>query len=419
MQRTFMAFRRPQNFTKPNISVIKQIVGKTRDVASAMSFQTFTAVSLEEAKQAMRLALGTDAVILASKKRPDGVVEIRAIKKGMPLFEGEGPRSLRPPGPKIGSSLASRSRGTRDTGTGAHRNGAVEGSGLHERVEKSASSSALSKLKGDFTSKLQGSREGFSDSVHAELSDKLQPQGITPGLVKALAVEVRNAPEGEMTAKLEYAFERVLRFSPITLSPDAPIMLMGQTGAGKTSSAAKLAARAAGMGDRAAFLCADIGRAGALDQMTTYAEALDTRFWPIEDPQDVTNVLRQERPEDILILDTPGVSPFAPTDILAMQAFRDALQGEPILVLPASGDVHEHIDWANAFRDIGVRRCIITKFDTSRRIGAAVSAAFESNLALAHFAEAPFIADGLIDANPGYLAQRLMMKDPARIGSSF
>ena len=172
------------------------------------------------------------------------------------------------------------------------------------------------------------------------------------------------------------------------------------------------------MGERAAFLCADIGRAGALDQMTTYADALDTKFWPIEDPQDVINVLNNERPDDILILDTPGVSPFSPADVIAMEAFRDSLQAEPLLVLPASGDMNEHIDWANSFRDIGVRRCIITKFDTSRRIGAAVSAAYESNLALAHFSEAPFIADGLIDANPAYLAHRLLMKDPARIGHS-
>ncbi len=383
-----------------------------------MSFQTFTAASLEEAKQSMRSALGADAVILASKKRPDGVVEIRAIKKGMPLFEGEGPRNYAPP--KVSSALASRIKSGKEPSgiTSGARNSNVDGSGLHERVEKSVSSSALNKLKGDFSNKLQGAKAGYSDPLHAELAEKLQPQGISEALVKALAVEGRSAPDTDLTGVLEYAFGRVMRFAPLTLSPDAPVMLMGQTGAGKTSSAAKLAARAAGAGGPAAFLCAEIGRAGALDQMTTYAEALDTQFGPIEDPQDVTDILRNERPEDILILDTPGVSPFAPTDILAMQAYRDALHGEPILVLPASGDMHEHIDWANAFRDIGVRRCIITKFDTSRRIGAAVSAAFESNLALAHFSEAPFIADGLIDANPEYLAHRLLMKDPARIGGS-
>ena len=75
-------------------------------------------------------------------------------------------------------------------------------------------------------------------------------------------------------------------------------------------------------------------------------------------------------------------------------------------------------DWAHAFREVGVRRCIITKFDTSRRVGAALSAAYEGKLALAHFSEAPFIADGLIDASPTYLARRLVIEQPARIAQS-
>ena len=117
------------------------------------------------------------------------------------------------------------------------------------------------------------------------------------------------------------------------------------------------------------------------------------------------------------MLDTPGVSPFARADIAAMKAFREASGAEPILVIPASGDVAEHTDWVQAFVDIGVRRCVVTKFDTSRRVGAALSAAFRAGMALAHFSEAPFIADGLVDANPDYLASRLLLDQPGRIAT--
>lgn len=385
-----------------------------------MSFQTFTAPSLKEAKIAMRASLGQEAVILATKKCLNGKIEIRAIKKGMPLFDGEGPKNsapaARPP-----SSLAARGIATRNkTMPPAARpisKSSTEGSGLHNQIEKSAAKTALNHLKGDFSEKLGASKPTTIDPVYRDIREALQPQGISPNLIRALSAEARQAPHNDLTGMLEYAFSKVMKFAPLSLSPDIPIMLMGQTGAGKTSSAAKLAAKAASMGAKAAFMCADIGRAGALDQMTTYAEALDTKFWPIEDPQDVINIIKHDQPQEILILDSPGVSPFAPADIAAMKSFRQALDGEPVLVLPASGDVNEHIDWANAFRDIGVRRCIVTKFDTSRRIGAAISAAFEGNLALAHFSEAPFIADGLIDANPAYLAHRLLLTEPARIGS--
>lgn len=395
---------------------------------SVMSFETFSAPTLNEAKAAMRARLGEGAVILATRKRQDGMVELRAIRKGMPLFDGEGPASPAPkkdtprvePHQEAGKSrpvsgLAARTAKRPDD---EKRSTPREGTGLHNKIERSAGESALSALKGDFSLKLGGRGGDPDDPFQREIAQALQPHGISQKLIKALANEARSAHARDLTGMLEHAFARVLNYAPLTLTAGAPIMLVGQTGAGKTSSAAKLAARAAAEGDKAAFLCADVGRAGALDQMTTYASALDTRYWPIEDPQDVENVLREENPREILILDTPGVSPFAPADIAAMRAFRDSLDAEPVLVLPASGDMYEHIDWANAFREIGVRRCIITKFDTSRRVGAALSAAFEGNLALAHFSEAPFIADGLIDASPAYLARRLVIENPARIADT-
>lgn len=381
-----------------------------------MSFETFTAPSLDEAKAAMRRQLGEDAVILATRKRSDGLIELRAIRKGMPLYDGEGPASPAPraetPPERPRSALAARSTAHRGDGSDRPR----EGTGLHKKIEKTAGASALSALKGDFSSKLGGGGQG--DPFERELTEMLAPHGISRNLIRALALEGRHSNARDLTGILDFAFDRVLNFAPLAMTRDKPIMLVGQTGAGKTSSAAKLAARVAASGDKAAFLCADVGRAGALDQMTTYANALDTRFWPIEDPQDVSDIMHNERPGEVLILDTPGVSPFAPADIAAMKAFRDSINAEPVLVLPASGDMYEHIDWAHAFAEIGVRRCIITKFDTSRRVGAALSAAYEGNLALAHFSEAPFIADGLIDASPAYIAHRLVIQDPARIAGT-
>ena len=161
----------------------------------------------------------------------------------------------------------------------------------------------------------------------------------------------------------------------------------------------------------------DVGRAGAVEQMGTYAKALDTQFFPVQDTQQIADIMRRERPREQVLLDTPGVSPYATADVAAMKAFREVIGAEPILVIPASGDVAEHTDWVQAFADIGVRRCIITKFATSRRIGAALTACYESGMAQAHLSEAPFIADGLVDANPDYLAHRLLMEQPGRIAS--
>ncbi|MEM9989620.1 MAG: hypothetical protein AAF723_08890, partial [Pseudomonadota bacterium] len=364
-----------------------------------MGYQTFTARSVDDAKRAMRKALGRDAVILSTRRHPDGTVEMRAIQKGQPLFKGEGGGMPRP-------SLFSRARGDAAAPTrpqAPRQQAARPEQDFAARAEQHSQQSAMSSLRGDFSEKLHRGAQ-TEDPLHSHYRALLSRHNISEKLITALVDEARHAGRRGETERLAYALERVLKFAPIAYSPDAHLMLVGQTGAGKTSSAAKLAARAAGLGGRIGFISADVGRAGAIEQLTTYAEALDTRFWPVEDPQQVADIMRHEQPKEQIILDTPGVSPFANADIAAMRAFREAIGAEPILVIPASGDVAEHTDWVKAFAQIGVRRCIVTKFDTSRRIGAALSAVHEAGVALAHLSEAPFIADGLVEANPEYLA---------------
>ena len=374
-----------------------------------MSYETFRAGSVPEAKAAMQRALGPDAVILSSKRLPDGSVELRAVRKGQALFKGEGG----------GSGLFGRAMGR--SAEAPSIGGLVEGSQdpIHDRRdvrEAPAPSGPMASLRGDIANKLSRDQR-YADPLFREYQQRLGRHGISDRFVGALAEAANAAPQPTDPGRLAHALSQTLRFDPIEPAPGQPIMLVGQTGAGKTSTAAKLAARVAQAGGRLGFISADVGRAGALEQLTTYAEALDTRLWPAPTPQDVTDVLRRDHPQEALVLDTPGVSPFARADIAAMRAFREALGAEPILVIPASGDVAEHTDWVQAFADIGVRRCVVTKFDTSRRVGAALSACFRSGMALAHLSEAPFIADGLVDANPDYIAGRLLLDQPGRIAA--
>ena len=384
-----------------------------------MSYQTFKADSVEAAKRQMRKALGDDAVILSTRRHADGTVEMRGIQKGKPLFKGEAggaPRGglfARAKG-KSAAPAQAPSLGGGEEVTGPPADAPAE----KEPAEapKEPARSAMASLRGDISNKLDRGAVA-DDPLLDHYRELLHRQGISEDLIRALVAEAHHAGSRSETERLSYALGCVLSFKPLVLSPDQPIMLVGQTGAGKTSSAAKLAARAASMGSRIAFMSADIGRAGAMEQMTTYAAALDTRFWPVEDPAHVADILRKERPREQIVLDTPGVSPFASADIAAMRAFREVIGAEPLLVIPASGDVEEHTDWVQAFADIGVRRCIITKFDTSRRIGAALSACYAAGMSIAHISEAPFIADGLIDAHPDYLARRLLMDQPGRIAT--
>ncbi|MEM9810645.1 MAG: hypothetical protein AAF788_05405, partial [Pseudomonadota bacterium] len=322
-----------------------------------MSYQTFKGSTVEDAKRQMRRALGKDAVVLATRRRPDGGVELRAIQKGQPLFRGEGGssgifggrRSSEPaPAPSIGGLQEPR----------------VQPDASRTSEQRSQRDEApVGALRQDFSRNLSRDQSG-NDPLFRRWEQRFSRHGLSPRLIRALVDEAHELNgRGDEISQLSFALSRVMRFAPLNIMRDAPIMLIGQTGAGKTSSAAKLAAGAAAQGGRLAFISADVGRAGAIEQMQTYADALDTRFWAVEEPREVAQIIRGERPSEGIILDTPGVSPFATADVQAVRAFRESLGAEMILVIPASGDVSEHTDWVSAFAEIGVRRCVITKFD--------------------------------------------------------
>jgi flagellar biosynthesis protein FlhF len=247
------------------------------------------------------------------------------------------------------------------------------------------------------------------------MAEALRPHSLTDEVIAAIIEGARNATINDDLHRLETGLGAAFDFAPVHFSPMTPIMLVGPTGAGKTSCGAKLAASALNKGSAAFIMSADVGRAGAIDQIKAYGEALGADYYITETPHDVAAAIRSKRPTGAVILDTPGVSPFDAGDFAALKSFREATNGEAVLVLPASGDPEEFKDWALAFAEFGARRIIITKFDATRRVGAALSAAFAGKFALAHFSQTPFISEGLLDASPEFLARRLLAGRPTRV----
>jgi len=361
----------------------------------------FIASDLNAAKGKARRALGDKAVIISVRELPSGDVEVTASDKPAPAAPQPAPKA----------SFAGAAREAVDEGP--FKMGA--GARLNENIESKFSADALSKL----SSKLSGGKNvralDMSDHSVRSLAEILAPHGVGESLLAALVDGARRSQIDEDLYRLETAFRETFVFAPLHFSPTSPIMLVGPTGAGKTSSAAKLAAASQQNGPPATMITADVGRAGAIDQIRSYGDALGAAYFIAESPLDVAQILRSHRPAGAVLFDTPGVSPFDSGDLAALRSYREAADAEPVLVLPASGDADEYVDWALAFKEIGVKRCILTKFDATKRVGAGLRAAFEGGLALAHFSETAFISEGLLNASPEFLARRLIATRPGKI----
>ena len=361
----------------------------------------FIASSVDAAKAKARRALGDRAVIVAVRNLPSGDIEVSASDRPVSM-----------PPTRVDPTFSDAVRA--DIADARERPAA--GARLNEALEQRIGESALARLKGDLTRAKGQGRIDLSDRNVRFLHDTLAPHGFSDELIAAI---VEGAHASEIDAdlyRLEAGLAQAFAFAPIDFTHTRPIMLVGPTGAGKTSCAAKLAAAAIGRDGRAFMMTADAARAGAVDQLRTYGDALGADYFVVETPFDVDKALELNRPSGAIILDTPGVSPFDAADIAVLKSFEEAARAEPVLVLPASGDAAEFRDWAFAFRDFGVTRAIVTKFDATRRVGAALDAAFAGGMSLAHFSESAFISEGLLDASPEFLARRLMSARPGRVG---
>lgn len=366
----------------------------------------FIAPTLDAAKAKAKRAFGERAVIIAVRNLPSGDIEVSASDKPEPVA----PQARAEPtfGDAARQTMAEK----------AARPAA--GARLNDALEQRYAENALARLTGQLVrggkKDASPARVNLTDKSVKELADLLAAHGVGPELLAALVDGARNSRINEDLYRLETAFSEAFTYSAIQFSPSSPIMLVGATGAGKTSSAAKLAAQAMAKDGTAFIMTADAGRAGAVDQLRTYSHNLGADFFIVETPFDVDEALKLNKPKGAVLLDTPGVSPFDSGDLAALRSFREAANAEPVLVLPANGDAAEFQETAAAFKEFGARRIIITKFDAAKRVGAALDAAFANGLALAHYSESAFISEGLLPASPEFLARRLLASRPGKVG---
>lgn len=365
----------------------------------------FIAPTVEAAKAKARRALGDGVSIIAVRNLPSGDVEVSASDKPGPAAP---PLAVEP-------AFGDHTRQAFDEAP-LHGEKFSLGARLNEPLERKFAEDAFARLSSELSGRPHRSGPiDLSDRTARAMADALRPHGFSEELIARIIDGARGAEVDDDLYRLEKGLAGAFDFAPVHFSPLTPVMLVGPTGAGKTSCGAKLAAAALARGAAAFIMTADVGRAGAIDQIKAYGDALGADYYITETPHEVAQALRSKRPTGAVVLDTPGVSPYDPGDFAALRSFQEATRGEPVLVLPASGDPEEFKDWAGAFAEFGARRIIITKFDATRRVGAALSAAYASKFTLAHFSQTPFISEGLINATPEFLARRLLAGRAGRV----
>lgn len=247
---------------------------------------------------------------------------------------------------------------------------------------------ALKKLRGRGRLTADNIREGLREVRRALLEADVNLSAVTAFLsnveAKAVGQDVlARVDPSEQIVKIVYE-ELIALMGPvdhkIPQRGDRPVVLMlcGLQGAGKTTTAAKLALNIKGMGRKPLLAAADLQRPGAVEQLKTLADQIGVDFYSEPtNPVDVCkNAVAHAKKTlcDTVILDTAGrlqiddalmeelkqIDRFAKPD--AAYLVVDAMIGQ------------EAANVAKAFNDaLELDACILTKLDGDARGGAALS----------------------------------------------
>lgn len=211
---------------------------------------------------------------------------------------------------------------------------------------------------------------------------------------------------------LAAAIDMGASFQPIDFEAQSrPLMLAGMPGAGKTITAAKLAAHARFAGKNVFIASTDGKRAGGLEQLQAFTRILELQLISATDAEALAGHIDDIRACDAAIIDTAGINPFDDDEMQSVRALAAAIDAEIVLVLAAGADAMESADTARAFAAIGAKRMVISRLDMTRRLGGILAAALGGGIAIANVSINPQVADGLSRINPVSLAHLMIPDD--------
>ena len=227
------------------------------------------------------------------------------------------------------------------------------------------------------------------EPLKARVLEELSAMGIAPDVASTLAelTPRRTTLENPSHIPLALLVKHLPVVDDLSSVSGGIMAVVGPTGAGKTTTIAKLAARWCmrhGAKDLA-LVSTDSYRIGARDQLTTYARVLGAPMYAANTGKELAALLERLKSKKLILIDTAGMGT---RDARLAGQLAVLKQGAPrarvLLALPAQSEGHALEEIVQAFAPLNPVACILTKVDEAASLGAVISTTLRHRLKIAY-----------------------------------
>jgi len=371
-----------------------------------MKIKRYTAVSMRAALAQVRAEQGPDAVILSSRRGEDGIEVIAAVDYDEALFADANRQRpapiIAPAAPKAPiASAAPRTATPAPAPASMPRPTPAAAPAMAQRAPQrsaapdmgyGAMQRELQDLRRVVETGLAGmtwSDKRLREPLQARVLEELSAMDIAPDVAMALAALTPRRTSLENPSHIPLAL--LAKHLPIVNDPTCVTggitAVVGPTGAGKTTTIAKLAARWCmqhGSQDLA-LVSTDGYRIGAREQLMTYARILGAPMHAANGAQELLRVLERLKSKKLILIDTAGMGPRDERLTEQLSALKYGASGARVLLaLPAQAEGQALDEIVCAFVRVKPAACILTKVDEAASLGAAISTVLRHKLKIAY-----------------------------------
>ena len=256
-------------------------------------------------------------------------------------------------------------------------------------------------------------------------------ENLAYNLVRAVAETLGTSAASDHDTVADLLRERMEQVVPVSGPLVTPgglqkvVMLVGPTGVGKTTTVAKLASQFTHGPTRVktVVLTLDTYRVAAVEQLRIYARILKVPVEVAVTPKELGACIARHQDAGLILVDTAGRSPHdhaGREELLAISQQKIALETHLVLSAPTESLVQEEV--IRRYNTIPIHRLLFTKLDETRQFGSMFNLIHQTGLPVSYLAAGQRVPEDLEEATSKAIIDRMdvfTQKEPMTRNNKF